>query len=114
MNRATGGWYGRPGRCSLARASATMEGMSGGGGRRNWSEALDQLANRIPPPDRPVRADGDWEVFASRNGFEPPSDYRALIGRYGAGAFGGWLRLIEPFDPATSFVIASEWRRDLI
>ena len=58
----------------------------------------------MPPPDSPVRAYGDWKRFVSTNGFRPPDDYRMLIREYGAGTFGDWLHLIEPFNPAWSFI----------
>ena len=63
-----------------------------------------RLAELMPPPDSPVRAYGDWKRFVSVNGFAPPDDYRMLIREYGAGTFGDWLRLIEPFSPAGSFM----------
>lgn len=63
-----------------------------------------RLAELMPAPDSPVRAYGDWKRFVSENGFRPPDDYRMLIREYGAGTFGDWLHLIEPFNPEWTFM----------
>jgi hypothetical protein len=73
----------------------------------NWLDCLQRLVEQVPPPALPVRADGDWDEFARQNSFMPPTDYRALIRRYGAGCFGDWLRPIEPFDPSLPFIAAA-------
>ena len=66
--------------------------------------SLYRLVDLIPPPDSPVRNDGDWKRFASSNGFWPPEDYRMLIREYGTGTFANWLTLIEPFNHNWSFL----------
>lgn len=73
----------------------------------NWLDCLQRLVDQVPPPGFPVRADGDWDEFARQKLFVPPSDYRALVRRYGAGCFGDWLRLIEPFHPSLPFIAAA-------
>ncbi len=74
--------------------------------------SLWRLTDLVPPPDLPVQAHGDWKRFVSVNGFPPPEDYRMLIREYGAGTFGRWLRLIEPFDHTASFMdkVYAEYR----
>jgi hypothetical protein len=62
-----------------------------------------RLSALIPPPDAPVRAYGDWKRFVGVNGFPPPEDYRMMIREYGAGSFGDWLYLIEPFHHTWTF-----------
>jgi hypothetical protein len=71
-----------------------------------------RLGELVPPPDFPVRANGDWKRFVSTNGFWPPEDYRMMVREYGSGLFAGWLYLIEPFDPSHSFtdLVAAEAR----
>lgn len=66
--------------------------------------AFFRVSELIAPPDLPVRGYGDWKRFVSANGFWPPEDYRMLIREYGAGTFGGWLQLIEPFNPSWTFL----------
>ena len=73
----------------------------------DWERGLERLVRQVPPPPVPVRADGDWEEFAKQNSFLPPADYRALVRRYGAGSFGDWLLLIEPFNPTFPFIAAA-------
>lgn len=65
---------------------------------------LIRLCEIVPPPDSPVRAWGDWKRFVSVNGFAPPDDYRMMIREYGVGTFAGWAMLIEPFNPAFTFM----------
>ena len=65
---------------------------------------LVRLGELVPPPDSPVRAWGDWKRFVSVNGFPPPDDYRMMIREYGVGTFAGWAMLIEPFNPAFTFM----------
>lgn len=74
---------------------------------QDWAGSLERLGSQVPPPQSPVRADGDWAEFSRRNSFLPPSDYRALVRRYGAGTFGDWLLLIEPFHPTIPFIAAA-------
>ena len=75
--------------------------------------AFFRLTEVLPPPDYPVRNNGDWKRFVSTNGFWPPEDYRMLVREYGSGLFAGWLYLIEPFDPSKSFhqLIEAELRQ---
>jgi hypothetical protein len=72
-----------------------------------WQGELERLVSQVPPPQSPVRNDGDWAAFAKQNSFLPPTDYRALVRRYGAGIFGDWLLLIEPFHPTFPFIAAA-------
>ena len=75
--------------------------------------AFVRLTELVAPPDWPTRANGDWKRFASVNGFPPPEDYRMMIREYGAGSFADWLDVIEPFNPAWTFIdkVSKECRR---
>jgi hypothetical protein len=82
--------------------------------------AIGALIELVPPPERAVRPDEiDWAEFERENGFAAPTDYRLLLERYGVGTFGtsataapgGWLYLLEPFNPEQSLLDQSEWER---
>src|SRR5262245_18369993 len=81
-------------------------------------QALRALGWIVEPPAEPLRpATIDWDAFASRNGFDAPADYRLLVERYGVAGFGarspagGWLELLDPFEPNASLVDLSDWNR---
>jgi hypothetical protein len=81
--------------------------------------ALRALGWIVDPPETPSRpGQPDWDVFARRNGFEAPADHRLLLERYGVAGFGteapagGWLVLLDPFEPAASLVDLSDWDPD--
>lgn len=74
--------------------------------------ALAELVELVPPPAEPIPVTGDWRSFASANGFEPPSEWMALLGRYGYCSIGGdAIQLRDPFPPEGSFVACSELER---
>lgn len=58
---------------------------------------LDELTSLVPPPDDPPPA-VDWDAARAVLGVELPADYRALVGRYGAGSIAG-LGLLVPGHP---------------
>ena len=51
----------------------------------------------VPPPAVPIDARGDWDVV----GLALPSDYRALVERYGRGEFNDLWSVFPPFGPDT-------------
>jgi hypothetical protein len=77
-------------------------------------DAVERLVRVVQPPDAVAGAPGDWLHFELDNGFELPSDYRAMLDRYGLGGFGWnastgpWLLPIDAFDQSRSFVECSE------
>ena len=80
--------------------------------------ALRALGWMVDPPEEPTRpAKIEWDEFARRNGFGAPADYRLLLERYGVAGFGsealtgGWLVLLDPFEPNASLVDLSDWQR---
>ncbi|GIF67475.1 hypothetical protein Ais01nite_55100 [Asanoa ishikariensis] len=60
---------------------------------------IDDLVRLVPPPSRPVHADGDWAEVERLLGVAVPADYRALVAAYGAGQFAD-IGLLTPFTDA--------------
>jgi hypothetical protein len=55
-----------------------------------------ELVATVNPPATPVDAAGDWSrVRHSLSNL--PKDYRNLVGQYGAGCFGGFIWVYNPF-----------------
>jgi hypothetical protein len=82
--------------------------------------AFAALAAVVAAPERPTRPEeASWVDFERQNGFAAPPDYRLLVEHYGVGSFGtsataalgGWLYLLDPFDPQQSLVDQSSWER---
>ncbi|MFD4975721.1 hypothetical protein [Streptomyces sp. NPDC058424] len=46
--------------------------------------AFDDLTRLIPPPPQPLWANGDWNEVEASPGMELPSDFKQLMGGYGA------------------------------
>ncbi len=59
--------------------------------------ALAHLVGLCPPPERPVAADGNFAAVFSELGATLPSDWVALVSRYGYGTFGDHVHLWSPF-----------------
>ena len=81
----------------------------------SWRSRLAELRLLVQPPAAPFGAPVDWASFESENGFVPPTDYRALLDRYGAGQFEagvGRLVLLQPRHPKRSFLAGNKWIRD--
>ncbi|ONK11504.1 SMI1/KNR4 family protein [Streptomyces sp. MP131-18] len=57
---------------------------------------LDALRLLTPPPRVPRLGPGDWPALFDRLGTRLPADYLALMSRYGAGCWMGWLRFLTP------------------
>lgn len=73
---------------------------------------LAELVKLVVPPTKPIVVDGDWHAFAAINGFDPPSEWVALLGRYGYCSLGGEaIQLRDPFPPEGSFIECSEHER---
>jgi hypothetical protein len=61
--------------------------------------AFGDLCKAVPPPDNPFEA-GRPEGFTAvegRLGLALPTDYKSLIGAYGAGSWKGFLWVLNPF-----------------
>ncbi len=58
---------------------------------------LDELTSLVPPPHDPPPA-VDWGAARAVLGVELPTDYRAMVGRYGGGSLAG-LSLLVPGHP---------------
>lgn len=63
--------------------------------------ALEALVALAEPPRRPRRGPLTWDQVYEKLGTSLPTDYVALISRYGAGLLGcqEWLGLCDPLDP---------------
>ncbi|MEV4450568.1 hypothetical protein [Streptomyces mirabilis] len=59
--------------------------------------AFDDLTRLVPPPPQPLWANGDWNEVEAALGMELPSDFKQLVGAYGAYHFAEFL------TPLTSF-----------
>ncbi|KRV46623.1 hypothetical protein AQ490_12185 [Wenjunlia vitaminophila] len=57
---------------------------------------LDELAAMMPPSSQGGGPSVSWEEHEASWGVPFPSDYRAFIGSYGAGAIEGYLVILEP------------------
>src|SRR5262249_30862921 len=55
-----------------------------------------ELVNFIPPPEEPCDGEGDWNAAGAELGISFPSDFRALIRRYGTGDFFISLTVANP------------------
>ncbi|MEV5786789.1 SMI1/KNR4 family protein [Streptomyces sp. NPDC052287] len=58
---------------------------------------FDDLVSHVPPPSRPLWASGDWNKVESVLGLELPTDFKQLVGAYGAYHFAGFLTPLTPF-----------------
>ncbi|MYW05043.1 SMI1/KNR4 family protein [Streptomyces sp. SID3343] len=61
------------------------------------TDHLAELTRRVPPPVDPVDAAGDWSAVEAALSVSLPADYRALVERYGWGAFADFLSVHTPF-----------------
>ena len=71
--------------------------------------ALDQLTSLIPPPAKPLYADGDWSAVEAE--FGPlPAEWKAFIRTYGSGVFlgPGELTVHNPLDRVGKERIATD------
>jgi hypothetical protein len=59
--------------------------------------AIEDLTRLVPPPARPVDADGDWAGVEARLGLTLPADFKALARTYGHGQF---VDHVSPLGPA--------------
>ncbi|MGW3630362.1 SMI1/KNR4 family protein [Streptomyces sp. NPDC005122] len=59
--------------------------------------AFDDLRRHNPPPSQPLWANGDWNEVESALGLQLPTDFKQLIGAYGAHHFAGFLTPLTPF-----------------
>ena len=65
--------------------------------------SLEQLLEIAPPPILPPVDAGtpqQWTQVEAALGTELPTDYKALVNAYGAGWFGNYLTVYDPFHPA--------------
>lgn len=64
----------------------------------NPEAELESLAGILPPPARPVDVPTaeDWRTAEEALGRRLPSDYKALVERYGAGTIDGFLHVLNP------------------
>jgi len=62
---------------------------------------IERLMELVPPPITPLHAGAvkNWEAVERELGTEIPTDYKIIIGKYGSGAFDGYLWLLNPFEP---------------
>lgn len=79
-----------------------------------WEQDLDALCALVAPPRSPFRPEVDWARFERDHGVPPPKDYRALVERYGQGAFKTSLsmRLEQVAHPSRSLAEGTQWWRD--
>lgn len=63
----------------------------------------DLLRLVAPPADAQVEI--DWLALEGRLGFRLPSDYKWLVGRYGAGSFDSFLHILQPDSPFEPIVL---------
>jgi len=59
--------------------------------------AFDDLEALVPPPTAPIAADGDWTMVEQTLGVRLPTDFQALVRRYGHGQFAD-ITLLTPFS----------------
>jgi len=66
--------------------------------------SLQKLVRLVPPPRDPVApgAPGDWPRVESELGAQLPQDFKDYIGLYGAGQWGDFFGIMDPFY---------EWKR---
>ncbi|GAA2440294.1 SMI1/KNR4 family protein [Streptomyces macrosporus] len=57
---------------------------------------LEALTRLVPSPEAPVLGDGGWEEVFEALGTRLPTEYVALMNRYGGGAWMRWLRFDTP------------------
>lgn len=57
---------------------------------------LEALSLLVPPPEVPYLGGGRWEDLFERLGTQLPTEYVALMDRYGAGYWSQWLRFYTP------------------
>ncbi len=60
---------------------------------------ITKLLAVCPPPRAPVDNDGSWETVEGTLGFRLPADFKAIVSTYGAGTFGEFIHLLNPFAP---------------
>ncbi|MEU5401103.1 SMI1/KNR4 family protein [Streptomyces sp. NPDC005963] len=58
---------------------------------------IDDLTRLVPPPRSPVSADGDWALVEDALGLTLPTDFTALVERYGRGRFVDFVTPLDPF-----------------
>lgn len=61
---------------------------------------LEALSLLVPPPEAPYLGGGTWQELSGELGSRLPAEYVALMDRYGAGCWAGWLRFVTPLRPA--------------
>ncbi len=59
--------------------------------------SLEELVALAPPPGSPTAAEGDFAAVEADLGTRLPAGYKALVHRYGYGAFSDFLHLWSPF-----------------
>jgi hypothetical protein len=57
---------------------------------------FDDLITLVPPPIAPIAWHGDWTVVEQTLGVGLPTDFQALVGRYGLGQFAD-ITVLTPF-----------------
>jgi hypothetical protein len=60
---------------------------------------LAELVEVMPPPKRPLHAEGDWEAVEAAMGLRLPTDYKAYIRTYGSGMVNSCLDIPSPLRP---------------
>lgn len=57
---------------------------------------LEALTLLVPPPEAPYLGGGTWEQLFDELGTRLPTEYVALMNRYGGGCWSNWLRFYTP------------------
>jgi hypothetical protein len=76
-------------------------------------KGLDTLVVLVTPPAQPHTGETTWEQVAEELGTPLPSDYRALMERYGAGEWRGWLNFFGRDELAEKVEVLTGIYRDL-
>lgn len=58
--------------------------------------AIEELVAFIPPPRDPIENEGDWSIAEAEFGIVFPTDFKAMIHRYGTGQFYDDLHVSNP------------------
>ncbi|MCI5076418.1 SMI1/KNR4 family protein [Oricola sp.] len=74
---------------------------------------LGKLTARLPPPQRPLETEGNWEKVEENLGVTLPEDYKEYIGVYGSGAVGGFLTVFNPFADQPGLNLLKQMKRQL-
>jgi hypothetical protein len=60
---------------------------------------IDDLVRLVAPPTDPVDATGNWQQVEAALELQLPSDFKALVERYGLGQFVDFITPLTPFGP---------------